>query len=467
MRQVNLRTETLDRPRVSVFVNTREFQKVESLAAPLTEQEALHVKRLVEVTERGEQVFVRQHARLVVGQVSLRGTTLVVPPPFDPGIFLQMFVLGHTPDYLSQTRFVEEVETLSALSPGGPAEYFRVLLSVLYLRWVESVVSSHIAQSYERQFARLRTLRGRIVWSRALGRHPVDGMPCSFFRLETDNALNQVVLLGVIRAADNLRGTEWDGRAQRQLFVWRELATPVHPEPRLFASARSKISRLTQHYLPVLRLAETLIYGHSPQDIPSVGSEGLQGFYIHADRVYEAFLGELVSGVLTSHEVVVEKQFRIADAFVDLLDRRYAHAKPDLVVLRRGLPVAMLDAKYKPHYVSGGPAQRAAQRNRVSSEDLYQMFFYELTLRHRYHLDGNVPAAIVAPIIGAERPVDRASRIIKTQSADGIQARVEVIALPLEAVVREAAKGDLKGALRLAPELETFLAQATKASILT
>jgi hypothetical protein len=251
----------------------------------LSQEERIRLQRIVEVDERENGLFVRQRARLVVGQIALRGLTLIVPPPMPPDIFLQMFVVGYTPHYLQSKRYVEELETASNLVRGPWGLYFQTMLATLYVRWVERLLATHVAQTYERRMKRLRTLRGRVVWSKTFGHHPVEGLPCSYFELSTDNELNRAILLGLVVASEFLRGTPWEVAANQQLFMWRELALVMAPSQNVFERARERITGLTSHYAPAIDLAEALVLRRHPAGLPVAGSTYLQGMHLFVDRV--------------------------------------------------------------------------------------------------------------------------------------------------------------------------------------
>lgn len=436
--------------------------------ADLTDDE---VKRLsyIAVAEsefKTGALTLRRNRSHSVGQLVLRGRTIVVPPTVSGSSFLALLLtaLEAKPSELPR-RFVKELEAESALTPEQWASYFDILLAYLYVRWTEGLLASHVAQAYVRQEERVRVLKGKPLWSRNMGRHAAEGMHCSYFQLQTDNIFNRLILAGVIKAASLLRGTQWDDRVQNQLFIWHSLARVTIPRPEQFGVAYSKISRLTEHYRPVLRLAEAILFGHAPRDMFGGGAQWLQGFYFDVPSLYERFLGHLLRQVLTPRGFTVKEQLAQRGAFVDGLDRKYLSVRPDIVIFRANRPVALIDAKYKPRYVEGGGETLLAPGNKVSPDDLYQMFFYQARLRYAYALSDSIPSALVAPRLPvAHTPLPAWElRSIRWKAEDTADVHaLKVLSVPLEEVLQALANGgSAADALAAAPELHEFVRQFT------
>lgn len=436
------------------------------LRAELTEEET---KRLSFIAVPGQEfktgaLTLRRNRSHGIGQLMLRDHVIVVPPTISGSAFLVLLLTdleGH-PSKLPK-QFITELEAESALSPEQWSSHFDVLLAYLYVRWTEGILASHIAQAYVRQEDRLRVLKGKPLWARNMGRHPAEGVYCSYFQLQTDNIFNRLILAGLIKAASLLRGTPWDDRVQNQLFIWHSLARVTIPQPEQFGVAYSKISRLTEHYRPVLRLAEAILFGHAPRDLFAGGAQWLQGFYFDVPGLYERFLGHLLREVLTPQGFVVKEQLAQRGAFVDALDRKYLSVRPDIVILRENKPVALIDAKYKPRYVEGGGETSLAPRHKVSPEDLYQMFFYQARLRYAYALTESIPSALVSPRLPvADTPLPaRELRSIRWKAEDTTDVHaLKVLSFPLEEVLQTLAHdGTAVQALSRAPEVAAFIQQ--------
>jgi hypothetical protein len=118
--------------------------------------------------------------------------------------------------------------------------------------------------------------------------------------------------------------------------------------------------------------------------------------------------------------------------------------QPDLIVYRDGLPIAVIDAKFKPRYGDGDGAEPVPMRNRVESADLYQVFFYEARLRRAFDLQAPIPALILAPQIGELAGANKARRTIMWRARvapTDVPYGLRVVRLPLENVLRQLEQG--------------------------
>lgn len=424
----------------------------------LSEDELSSLGRLVEVSAGSDdQVLVRPLRRLVVGSLAFKGRTISVPPPIATESFLTLLVTAIAPELLTK-KFAGKAEVAAGFRADKWSRYFEILVAVLCLTWIEQILTSHIAQTYVRHEDRLTTLRGRVQWSANFGRHPVEGLQCQYFSLQTDNLLNRLVLASLLKCSLVLRNTPWSSKAQTQAFIWRSVASVHSPGPGDFEVAQSKITRQTEHYRAALRMGEALLFGHAPKHLVPKGNQWLQGMYFHMDRLFEDFLFELLRKGTQHTNLTVRKQFAQGEAFLNAYGRTYMQVRPDIVVFRAGKPVAVIDAKYKPAYMSGGPDVPVDLSYRVSAGDLYQMFFYEARLRHRYESPHPLKTGIVAPLLAHSEPVERPYRSIRFNAAGEIDSAVlEVMPLPLDEVLARAREGDFAGGLSAAGELKEFL----------
>ncbi len=202
-------------------------------------------------------------------------------------------------------------------------------------------------------------------------------------------------------------------------------------------------------YRDALLLARTLMFGYDVTDPDS----RLVSPVVDLAALFETLLERATSLALDGTGIEVRRQASNAGAVLDGTGRPYVRPRPDLVLLSRGTPVCVLDAKYKPRYVSHGPGLSA--QNRVSHADLYQMFFYS---RRTARSDGvGLPVFIVAPLLpGAEAPAERLRQI--SWSGPGASALLRVHDLDLVRAVRAVVAGDVKQAQGLLqPVLETVL----------
>jgi 5-methylcytosine-specific restriction endonuclease McrBC regulatory subunit McrC len=227
------------------------------------------------------------------------------------------------------------------------------------------------------------------------------------------------------------------------LYQFRSQVQDVYPRPVDFDIARREIDALTVHYRPALELARSLVLQLDP-DLFDAGPGRMVGFELDMPRLFEAFVHRLIEAALPDCRVV--SQTVDGEAFIDDWGKTYRTIRPDTVVFDEEAPLAVFDAKYKPRYLRDG--------KKVSTADLYQLFFYQSRLRERGGLKEPPIAAIVAPSFGTSPPAR--SRIIH-RAAENQPAKIRLVDLPLERVVRQLRYGE-NAALDAAPELATLLA---------
>ncbi|MGH9160232.1 MAG: 5-methylcytosine restriction system specificity protein McrC [Vicinamibacteraceae bacterium] len=424
----------------------------------LSADELQALERLAHVVSSdGGRIVLRRNRNYRVGRARVGNAVVTVPPPFAPDLFVTLLLYASGADL---TKFAMRRASQVDLSRVPEADRFLVLMALLLVEVAEGILAQHIARAYVPRGERLRMLRGRPEWGRDFGRHPAEGITCRYHLLETDNDLNRTVLSGLVAAVRLLRGTPWASDANTQRFIWRELATDAITNPETLDTVDRGLSRLTSHYRPALQLARSLLFGDRPANLFAGSASWLQSLEFNLASLFERFLARLLGDVLAPRGLVVSPQESDRRALVDRYDETYRSVQPDVVIYRAGRPVGVVDAKFKPHYVRGSGAERLPYRNRVTSADLYQVFFYEARLRSAYGLATPLPAAIVAPVTASGLLPDRNRRTIEWNA--GLRPgdppySIQVLAMPLEAVLTELALGTPRSALEKTPELVAFV----------
>jgi len=254
------------------------------------------------------------------------------------------------------------------------------------------------SRQYERRRERLPVLRGRPDF---LGSFPwdedhVSSIVCTYHLLTGDNLDNRL-LLAALETASLLDVT---ANTKRRLFehrkVWSAIAGPWYPTIQDYETARSRYTRLSEHYRLVHNLGELLVLGHRPSAPIEAGGVTAGGFAIDMPWLFEKFVERLTAEIAGSLGMKVEAQCPDREALLDAKGGIYRGVRPDLVVYRGNRPVAVVDAKYKDYWPGRG--QTDAPDSRVSNADIYQLFFYAQRLQHRYNLPFPPNALIVAPV---------------------------------------------------------------------
>jgi hypothetical protein len=130
-----------------------------------------------------------------------------------------------------------------------------------------------------------------------------------------------------------------------------------------------------------------------------------------------------------------------ADALRDGEGEKYRNVRPDMLVFRKDVPVAVIDAKYKDYWEVD--LAKLTPTRKVSNEDIYQLFFYASRLQSAYQLASPPPAIIISPVPAEaelnERQIigDRFTQL--AVNAGGVRNHLQLALLPLSSVIRELA----------------------------
>jgi hypothetical protein len=427
----------------------------------LSDEEYRSLQRLALVTTvPGRRVLVlRCRPFQVVGRIRIGRYVVSVPPPISPRRFVAMLLFASGVELGDLLRRPTVTAEAAAAPPDDVFVYF---LSALMVDAAESALRQHLAKAYEVRDTRLLTLRGSPDWTRQFGRHPAEGIFCRYHELATDNLVNRLVLAGLVRAQAYLAGTPLEPHASNQVFIWSSIATRSAPNRNDFAVALARLSRLTDHYRPLLALSRALTLGHSVVDIFANSDTPLPSLEFSVPDVFEKFLLRILQRMASSLGLEVKFKEEDSGALLDGLGDTYRRIEPDMVLVREGRPVAVVDAKFKPQYLRTPPGEEIPSDYRVTRDDLYQLFLYQARTRALRRGERPPLAAIIAPQLGLTTPdIDR-RRIEYVTGEPGDEPYVlRLLAFPLNAILDHLMNGGGEpecGAL--APELSAFVRRA-------
>lgn len=425
-------------------------QTIPIALAQLTRDERAAFDRLVEVVEvRTDSVLVRRNRRHNVGRCVVAGWSISVPPAFDPSVLLNLVLYAYRLDL----RLAQRAPLISApLVPTSSLDLFLRMMAAILVSQARDISVRHVAQAWEPIIERSHNLKGKVLWERDFGRHPGVGVSHLHRVKTTDIRPNQLILAGVRAARTLLAGTQLQGDANRQAFVWREVASEMRPDRVAFELGLTGLNRMTEHYRTGLVLSRALVLGLTPVDyFASDGASKLPALLFSLPSIFERFMERLLTEVAAARpDLTVHAQTPDRSALVDERGRTYREVRPDLELLVDGMPAAVIDAKFKPQYASGKGADK------LSTADIYQLLFYQARIAQRAGgLD--VPAAIVAPQLDLEGLPEGWPRHAVWRQGPGPAQGVRVVPLPLRPVLQLLMEGPASEALDAAPELRSFL----------
>lgn len=226
---------------------------------------------------------------------------------------------------------------------------------------------------------------------------------------------NQIVLTAALRL---LAFPALDAGARTLLLQLIHRLDGVTPLPRGGAIPSVRLTRRNARYKAALSLGGVILRGATVQN--ERGQVSSSGFLVTMSSVFEDFLAAMTSDVAAERGLVVERHTRLP------LDRHgRVWIEPDLVVVRGGEPVAIVDAKYK------------VDHEAVRNPDIYQVVTYArrfgLAHAHLVYV-GDETFSRTLEVLGAEVNVHTHALDL---SGDANRL-VETVARLLERIVRSA-----------------------------
>ena len=176
--------------------------------------------------------------------------------------------------------------------------------------------------------------------------------------------------------------------------------------------------------------------------------------------LFERLISRLVSLAISDRGWRCHSQLNESRALSDGAGNVYRRIRPDqLLVDTDGRVVAVLDSKYKPQYSSGGPA--LDRTNRVTRDDIYQLFFYAERLRRLAGRSDPLPSFVIAPLLpGRTAPGLRQRQIVWSDLLEGEANRLVVVPVNVTEAVAAVIRNDADAARALLSDLLTELGPA-------
>ena len=421
-------------------------------ATQILGQELEQLEKLCEVEYRPASIMLSRKPRETVGTVQVRNYYITVAPrDLTPRTLLGMVltVTGVNTDIARPGQHV--------LSHGRAADQLSEALAGLLIVEAERSLRRHVAQAYVEHEEPLSILMGRPLFLE-FGRPRRPGtLPCRYELKTTDVLPNQLLLAGVRAAQSLVTDERLLRRATAVNFALRELASDIRPSRTDFERAFTRLNRQSIHYADPLHLAEAVIFGYrdKAEDVVAPGP------VFEVWRLFQDFVARIVEDAVGDFGLQAIPQATDRKRLIDRGEDTYREVTPDLVLTRvqqPRIPVAVLDAKYRPEYLGGGPG-RPPPQNRASTADIYQLLFYAEDLRARHKLLMPLPSAIVSPQLSRfVAPSPRWRTIRWPREKPAAELRLRVLSCPVDAMVEcKLGGGSAPDALRAAPELDGFV----------
>ena len=364
------------------------------------------------------------------GVLRIRTHEYVLPARFSLLTLARLVLLRHGVTTQDQTDLAKLADRY-----GNDASDLDGILSALLVLECERISRGHIVQQYLTERELLPVARGRPNWAMSV-LHP-GRVDCNHQVKTTDVLVNQLIRAGLDAAQRHLGSDATLGRrVNSQAFVWADVASMQRPRFHDFDTALRRLNRLGDHYRTALSVARALLFKvDEEREANPILSPVSDLAYLFETLVKEALIMCRLPGI----EVIA--QDRRSRAIVDFADKTYRLTRPDISIVRGGTTLLVIDAKYKPRYVSGGPELQA--HSRVDTADIYQMFFYSERASRTDPLSVPVPVCIVAPLLpGAIPPEPHLLEVYWKDAVAQTSPPVTVIPLPIEELTLAVSKSD-------------------------
>ncbi|MBW1947527.1 MAG: hypothetical protein JRI33_06260 [Deltaproteobacteria bacterium] len=368
------------------FLSEQDFQRAAEILGPL-----------VEVSRWGkEHLSFKAGSR--VGVIETHGLRVQIRPALSVN---EMVALIH---YALSGRI--PLQYLRAFAQIDWGTGFEDILCLLLATETEEILRVGLSRRYEKKCEPLDFLRGRPLWERNF---PWRGarskeLTCRYHQITYDNPDNRLLLAGLRSAIHLARAREIKGKVFRHLKTLRDLASETFPDAAQFDQVAEKYNRLSEHYRTAHGLSRMLIFNLRPKSLYERGKQLAFGMVLDMADLFEKFIFQLMTDVLTPAGFVIQSQAPDRQALLDAEGQKYVSVRPDLLVFRSQTLYGVIDAKYKPYWVAaadGSPARR------ISNADIYQLFFYQQRFQRKFDLPKPPLAIIASPLPDEDERDDR------------------------------------------------------------
>lgn len=241
------------------------------------------------------------------------------------------------------------------------------LLMRLFCRALADQLRRGLIRRYREECDDLLTVRGRLQIEEQLRRNLVhrERTACAFDEFDEDHALNQLLRVAIVRML-RLASNNTTQQALRELLPAFEGVSDVAPTPDWLA--RVRLDRISERFGLCLGMARLFLQGATTGLY--AGDQNSFALLFDMNDLFERFVARTLRRELRHSACQVSIQDCRHHLVRELKSRqRLFRLRPDIVVSKGGLPLCVVDTKWK----RLSPEERKLG---IAQGDLYQMLAY-------------------------------------------------------------------------------------------
>ncbi|MDM8537764.1 hypothetical protein QUF70_13490, partial [Desulfobacterales bacterium HSG17] len=277
-----------------------------------------------------------------------------------------------------------------------------LLLTLIWKGALEHALSkNYIPKNYVEQQRNLKTLRGRIDFTRHIRKNMIDKSRfyCNFQELTFDITINRTIRhVCEILYQDNVLSTllgDLSGHEERLAsFGVQNKTTPLEIDNIVY-------NRMNEEYRRVMALSKWfLLWQGTSENGQDSEKKYPYCFFIDLAELWENYLLNILRHHLSKQYQVYSPNFETDEIYMlKNHDEDSRLIRPDIIIKKRETEnvVAVLDAKYKDYREFGNSGRSRNNPNSVSKDDFYQMNSYLLHYLQKENNNRKLSGLFVSP----------------------------------------------------------------------
>jgi 5-methylcytosine-specific restriction enzyme subunit McrC len=316
------------------FVKVTEFCKPETVQKKFTDEEIRIIQ--TEFNDKLELVHTRDGRHAIktfqyVGYIVLPNHIISISPKISDISFINMVRYG--------LQLLElKTEDFPASDERQP-NYYDLLVRFL-LQELELILQRGLYTSYANYEDNLTSIRGKILFKEQIlyNRNRGDKVFCSFSELTSDILENRVIkyTLFYLLQCNFIHNDIIAKLVEYYKRMDQVELMSIHAD----AFKSINYSSLNDHYRPILKICE-LILRDSSLDLEVIGDKSASSFTIDMNKLFEDFVANLLIEKLGEENIMLQ-QTEYPEVKANKLKIRL-----DIEIFRNGIPLIILDTKYK------------------------------------------------------------------------------------------------------------------------